>query len=90
MSRDLAGHISDLITVAKEMRNDPSVDKQRLNKTISRLQDAQDSAEKIIIGKVNGVPNVSAPMQGSTAGCSCTRIGDTIAAIDVNCPVHKP
>lgn len=93
MSMDLSGHISDLITVATEMKKQPSSDKKALNKTIARLEEAALWAKQINQGNMNGVVSpqsidgvhqpVSANNNNQHVGCTCPE-----GAIDSQCPVH--
>ncbi len=82
---ELTGHITDLITVAEQMKQQPSVNKKALNKTIARLEEAELWATKLTSGKVNGVPNQTAPIQGSQSANQCTCPDGAIAK---DCSIH--
>lgn len=79
---DLSAHIGDLITVATEMRNAPGMDKKWLNKTISRLEDAQVFAT-LAIEQRQGSERYSFD-PNSTADCNCVP-----GAVSATCPIHN-
>lgn len=88
---DLSGHIRDLIVVAKEQRQVPNVNKQWLNKTIARLEEAEVFSTKVFDGRVLGIPTPDGtqvnpmPIHGSVppVGCTCPE-----GAVDSLCPIH--
>lgn len=80
---ELTNHITDLITVANEMKKQPNANKKAINKTLARLEEAQLWSTQINSGKVNGVPTGSQPLTGSTTGCTCPD-----GVTDSGCVVH--
>jgi hypothetical protein len=84
---DLSGHIQDLIPMAETMKQQPGANKKALNKTIARLEEAQLWANQINIGRVNGVPNTPAPING-TQECSCVLVDGSVVAMSKHCKIH--
>jgi hypothetical protein len=84
-------HIRDLLTVARELKQRPGVDKKALNKTIARLEEAELWAGKIWSpGHITGPAprqQINGSEQGETPeGCICPR-----GAVYSGCPAitHK-
>lgn len=81
-------HIKDLITAGNEMRKDPAIDKEWLNRTLSHLKSAY-ACSKLMAGTMStliqkpATANFTGISRPNVDGCLCVP-----GAKDRNCPVH--
>lgn len=88
----LPQQIQELIALAKQQRGVPGVNKQWLNKTIARLEEAEIFSSRVFSGRVLGIPTPDGSQvnpevlnrsKGPVRGCTCPE-----GAVDTTCSAH--